>query len=48
MSNAFKDLIAKGIIHRDVKPSNIFIKEGVYKLGDFGFASFLKNPEEYI
>ncbi|CAD8115054.1 unnamed protein product [Paramecium sonneborni] len=27
------------IAHRDIKPENIFIKDGVYKLGDFGFAS---------
>lgn len=26
------------IAHRDIKPENIFIKDGVYKLGDFGFA----------
>ncbi|EGR30357.1 protein kinase domain protein [Ichthyophthirius multifiliis] len=27
------------IVHRDIKPENIFINNGVYKLGDFGFAS---------
>lgn len=27
------------ITHRDIKPENIFISNGVYKLGDFGFAS---------
>ena len=25
--------------HRDMKPENIFIKDSIYKLGDFGFAS---------
>ena len=25
--------------HRDIKPENIFIHNGVYKIGDFGFAS---------
>jgi serine/threonine protein kinase len=29
----------KGIAHRDIKPENIFIHNGIYKLGDFGFAS---------
>lgn len=24
--------------HRDIKPENVFIKDGVFKLGDFGFA----------
>lgn len=27
------------IAHRDIKPENIFINNGVYKLGDFGFAA---------
>ncbi|CAD8100686.1 unnamed protein product [Paramecium sonneborni] len=32
-------LLAKNnIVHRDIKPENIFIKDDVYKLGDFGFA----------
>ncbi|CAD8197383.1 unnamed protein product [Paramecium octaurelia] len=32
-------LLAKNnIAHRDIKPENVFIKDGVYKLGDFGFA----------
>ena len=26
------------IIHRDFKVSNIFIKDDVFKIGDFGFA----------
>lgn len=27
------------IVHRDMKPENIFINDGVYKIGDFGFAN---------
>ncbi|CAD8139098.1 unnamed protein product [Paramecium pentaurelia] len=31
-------LCDNNIAHRDIKPENVFIKDGVYKLGDFGFA----------
>ncbi|CAD8107189.1 unnamed protein product [Paramecium sonneborni] len=31
-------LADNNIAHRDIKPENIFIKDEVYKLGDFGFA----------
>ncbi|SDE58229.1 serine/threonine protein kinase [Thermus arciformis] len=29
-------LHGKGLLHQDVKPSNVFVGEGVYKLGDLG------------
>ena len=39
-------LHSKRIVYRDLKPENIFIdKEGYIKLGDFGFAKFLKTLE---
>ncbi|KAL8513454.1 hypothetical protein ACS0TY_012785 [Phlomoides rotata] len=31
----------RGIAHLDVKPDNIYAKEGVYKLGDFGCATLI-------
>ncbi len=41
MLNAFKVLQAYRVIHRDLKPDNIFLNNGVLKLGDFGFCKNL-------
>lgn len=42
MCSALEVLGTKNIIHRDIKPGNIFVnKEGIYKLGDFGVAKVL-------
>lgn len=30
---------SKGVLHRDLKPHNIFLKNGVVKLGDWGLAN---------
>ena len=37
-----KTLVKMNIIHRDVKPENILLHDGVAKLGDFGFCRPLK------
>lgn len=36
----------KGVIHRDIKPQNIFVSEsGGYKLGDFGIAQIMEYTQ---
>jgi NIMA (never in mitosis gene a)-related kinase len=35
------------IIHRDIKPDNIFLANGNFKLGDFGLAKSLNNEIEF-
>jgi calcium-dependent protein kinase len=37
--SGYLSLSQKGFIHRDLKPANILIKNGVYMIGDFGFAA---------
>lgn len=33
-------------MHRDVKASNVYLKSGVLKLGDFGIAKVLEHTED--
>ncbi|KAK7396865.1 hypothetical protein VNO78_18027 [Psophocarpus tetragonolobus] len=43
VANALRFIHKKGIAHLDVKPDNIYVKNGVYKLGDFGCATLLDS-----
>lgn len=33
----------KGILHQDLKPDNILISNGTYKIADFGFSIYYEN-----
>jgi hypothetical protein len=34
-----------GIVHRDLKPGNIFIENGVLKVGDYGLSKFISSSQ---
>lgn len=36
------------ILHRDIKPANIFNKQGIWKIGDFGFARFVDGVHNVV
>lgn len=44
--DAFQILNKYNIMHRDMKPDNIFFHNGVIKLGDFGFCKNLGSAED--
>lgn len=41
---AFKTLTKNNIMHRDLKPDNILLHNGIVKLADFGFCKSLGSP----
>lgn len=43
IARALQYIHERGIAHLDVKPENIYAKNGIYKLGDFGCATLLDN-----
>src|SRR5207302_5924155 len=34
-----------GIVHRDLKPGNIFIENGIVKVGDYGLSKFISGSQ---
>ncbi|MCS7058387.1 MAG: serine/threonine protein kinase [Meiothermus sp.] len=45
VAQALLYLHERGIVHQDVKPSNIFVDGTRFKLGDFGVAKTRENPK---
>lgn len=46
MVNVLKELKRCNVQHRDIKPDNFMVKDGVIKLIDFGWARFYDDPED--
>jgi serine/threonine-protein kinase ULK/ATG1 len=45
LTNGFKLLAEHTIMHRDIKPDNILIHNGMLKIADFGFCKPLEHPD---
>jgi serine/threonine protein kinase len=47
--SGYKVLWDSKILHQDLKPENVLIKDGKYKLTDFGFSIFYSGmPEDRL
>ena len=46
--HARRHLHSKGVIHRDVKPTNIFCQAGVAKIGDLGLATYIPSTVQPV
>ncbi len=45
LSRSIGYLHDNGIVHRDLKPGNIFIENGIVKVGDYGLSKFISGSQ---
>src|SRR5436309_4761073 len=45
MARAVSYLHDHGIVHRDLKPGNIFLENGLIKVGDYGLSKFISSSQ---
>jgi hypothetical protein len=45
LANATGYLHDHGIVHRDLKPGNIFLENGIIKVGDYGLSKFMSSSQ---
>lgn len=43
LCEGLRSLHERGVVHRDLKPGNVFMGQGVVKLGDYGLSKFISN-----
>ncbi|HMC66172.1 MAG TPA: serine/threonine-protein kinase [Gemmataceae bacterium] len=47
LAKAVGHLHDHGIVHRDLKPGNIFVENGLLKVGDYGLSKFISSSQRH-